>query len=411
MSFLYKVLPEYTRNSDILTDNNVSGQVKTLEEFLNVIDTEIFDIAADSVREILTFTSVYDIKDEYLPYLGYLLGYNWNNNLDSEIQRNILANIIELYKRKGTKFSFNFNLYHLDPTVVLYEPYKDIFMLNQSGFGEPINKEYYSNIKWKVPVDAATTENINLIGEQIIDSVTVKKGNRVLVKDQNNRLENGVYIVSDSEWSKAEDSDSCSKISRSLYYVKFGRINANKGWICVSSDETNGIIFERIRSGNSKRYHLSSREYYSWGILVLKVNNLSNQVFELMSMVKPAGWKILVETYYGLYYNLHTKISETVRNKLISDSGIIKNDFEFIEDYYDFVYSLHYSLTSLYVEAVLMGHMFDFYGDHFRNFINNYITFNDIKHYTLNDNIYSDEEYSLLRYSTHYAAYSNNMES
>ena len=112
MAFLYSILPEYTRNSDILTDNNVKGKVKTLEEFVDIIDEEIFDVISDSVREILTFGSIHKISDEYLPYLGYLLGYKWNYNLDSTIQRNLLTNILELYKRKGTKFSFNFSLYN-----------------------------------------------------------------------------------------------------------------------------------------------------------------------------------------------------------------------------------------------------------------------------------------------------------
>ena len=29
------------------------------------------------------------INDEYLPYMSYLLGYKWNYNLESGIQRNL----------------------------------------------------------------------------------------------------------------------------------------------------------------------------------------------------------------------------------------------------------------------------------------------------------------------------------
>ena len=407
MAFLYEILPEYTRNSDILTDNNISGQVKTLEEFLNTIDHEIFDTIADSVREILTFTSVYDINDEYLPYLAYLLGYKWNSNLDPKFQRDILANILELYKRKGTKFSFNFSLYHLDPDITLYEPYKDIFVLNKAGFGELGFNKKYGSIVWKVPVDVATTKNIDLTGYPVIDGIEVKNGNKVLVKDQDNLSENGVYIVTELEWTRSDDSNDCSALIHSLYYVKSGRTNANKGWICTKANDSDGVIFESIQSKNSKRYHLTSREYYSWGILVLKVTNLSNQVFELMSMIKPAGWKIIVETEYGLFYNLHIKIAEAARNRLITDSGAVVQDFE-NEDYYvEFVNSLQYSLVLISVEAVLMGHIFDFNGRYFTDFLNNYITFNDISHYNLNYDVYNIDEYSLLKYSTHYSAYSS----
>ena len=126
---------------------------------MSVIDEEIFDVVSDSVKEILTFSSIYKIGDNYLPYLGYLLGYRWNYNLDLVIQRNILASILKLYKRKGTKFSFNFSLYSLNPGFTLYEPYKDIFILNKSGFDE-FSYEDYSNFIMKVPVNAATVENI-----------------------------------------------------------------------------------------------------------------------------------------------------------------------------------------------------------------------------------------------------------
>lgn len=48
-------------------------------------------------------------------------------------------------------------------------------------------------------------ENINLIGLQEISGVTVKSGDRVLVKGQNNRKENGVYIASENAWVRSND--------------------------------------------------------------------------------------------------------------------------------------------------------------------------------------------------------------
>lgn len=406
MAFLYSILPEYTRNNDVLTDNNIKGKVKALEEFMDTIDEEIFDIVSDSVKEILSFGSINKINDEYLPYLSYLLGYKWNYNLDSGIQRNLLNNILELYKRKGTKFSFNFSLYNLDPSITLYEPYNDIFILNKSGFDE-FDYDTYSNFIWKVPVDAATTENIVLSGLQTIDNVMVKVDDRVLVKDQDNPAENGVYIVKETDWVRSNDSDTELKLIYSLYFVKNGLINRNKGWVCVQADLNSSIIFNVLKFKKERKYYLPSREYYSWGIVVLRINNLDPGIYELLSMIRPSGWKVLVELNYGLYYNLYIKIDSLIRNSYIDNFELTLVDFDNDKDYYNnFLNSIYYSDFKTFITIVFMGHIFDLYGSYFNSMVNNYLSLENIGSYNLYYET-EDNEYTLLRYSTNYAYHSN----
>lgn len=57
----------------------------------------------------------------------------------------------------------------------------------------------------KAPVVAATTANITLSGEQTINSVAVVADDRVLVKDQTDATENGIYDVSSTAWSRSKD--------------------------------------------------------------------------------------------------------------------------------------------------------------------------------------------------------------
>lgn len=59
----------------------------------------------------------------------------------------------------------------------------------------------------KAGVLVATTGNIALSGEQTIDGVTVEAGDRVLVWQQDNAKDNGVYIVQKEAWKRAEDAD------------------------------------------------------------------------------------------------------------------------------------------------------------------------------------------------------------
>lgn len=57
----------------------------------------------------------------------------------------------------------------------------------------------------KAPISVATTANITLSGSQTIDSVAVVAGDRVLVKDQTDASENGIYDVSETAWTRSKD--------------------------------------------------------------------------------------------------------------------------------------------------------------------------------------------------------------
>lgn len=59
----------------------------------------------------------------------------------------------------------------------------------------------------KAPVLAATTGNITLTGEQTIDGVTCVTGDRVLVWNQTDPVDNGIWVVDTGEWSRAQDCD------------------------------------------------------------------------------------------------------------------------------------------------------------------------------------------------------------
>lgn len=57
----------------------------------------------------------------------------------------------------------------------------------------------------KNPVKVATTENIVLTGLPVIDGYQVNAGDRVLVKDQTDKTENGIYVARIGDWDRAKD--------------------------------------------------------------------------------------------------------------------------------------------------------------------------------------------------------------
>lgn len=81
----------------------------------------------------------------------------------------------------------------------------------------------------KVPVRLATTAAITLSGEQTIDGVSAVTGDRVLVKNQTDPTENGIYVVDTGDWNRAADCDGpYDLVQGSLVYVVSGTAGGNK---------------------------------------------------------------------------------------------------------------------------------------------------------------------------------------
>lgn len=129
-----------------------------------------------------------------------------------------------------------------------------------SGSDELVNKTYVDNLttglSWKQAVKATTTGNITLSGEQTIDGVSVVAGDRVLVANQSDATENGIYVVASGAWSRADDNDTGAEIKGSAVYTTSGGtinggtqwVNTNSGTITVGS--TN-ITFGIFGGGNT----------------------------------------------------------------------------------------------------------------------------------------------------------------
>lgn len=67
---------------------------------------------------------------------------------------------------------------------------------------------YGETVAYKAPCRLATTADIALSGLQTIDGSVTVADDRVLVKDQTDARENGIYIASTGLWSRARDMDS-----------------------------------------------------------------------------------------------------------------------------------------------------------------------------------------------------------
>lgn len=92
-------------------------------------------------------------------------------------------------------------------------------------------------LHWKDSVRAATTANITLSGTQTIDGVSIVAGDRVLVKNQTDAEDNGIYVCEAGAWSRSEDMDVSTEFSGSAVFVQEGTANADTGYVCTNNGD------------------------------------------------------------------------------------------------------------------------------------------------------------------------------
>jgi hypothetical protein len=113
-------------------------------------------------------------------------------------------------------------------------------------------------------VQAATTENITLASAvengDTLDGVTLATGNRILVKNQTDKTENGVYVVAASGApSRADDYNTAGEVDAGDFvYVEAGTANGKTGWI-----QTN--VITTVGSDNIEFTQFSGAGTYSAG--------------------------------------------------------------------------------------------------------------------------------------------------
>jgi hypothetical protein len=94
-------------------------------------------------------------------------------------------------------------------------------------------------ISWKQPVRAATTGRGTLASSfengDAIDGVTLATGDRILIKNQSDGTENGIYVVAASGApTRATDADAGSELAGATVIVREGTTNADQGFTCTN---------------------------------------------------------------------------------------------------------------------------------------------------------------------------------
>lgn len=91
------------------------------------------------------------------------------------------------------------------------------------------------------PVRLATTNNVTLYGLQTIDGVPAEVGDRVLVKNQTEARDNGIYTASEGEWFRAADARSSRTMQKgTTVHVQEGTVSADFVYVFETLDPVIG---------------------------------------------------------------------------------------------------------------------------------------------------------------------------
>lgn len=112
---------------------------------------------------------------------------------------------------------------------------------------------------WKQSVRVATTATSTLssgfTAGSTIDGVTLVAGDRILIKDQTNGSENGIYVVNATgSPTRAGDADSNASVTAGLtVFISEGTTNGNSSWSLTSDDDislgTTALEFTQVAGG------------------------------------------------------------------------------------------------------------------------------------------------------------------
>ena len=170
-----------------------------------------------------------------------------------------------------------------------------------SGSSDVTTKSYVDDLvtglKTRIITRVATTANINLSNAlengDTLDGITLDTGNKVLVKDQTDATENGIYVVpSSGAASRDSDFNTVAELAGQLVIVQEGSTNADRIYLCTTDNSGTigsvNITFSRVTpsftgtvtsvavaDSGSSEFTVSGTPITTSGTITLAVNSIN----------------------------------------------------------------------------------------------------------------------------------------
>lgn len=324
--YFYNLLPEKYKASD---DNTLT------ERYVGLFGKTLDSIKTDIDVNLLQSQDIWNVRLDWLEYLGGIIGWNPNKELRGEKQREELSNITATYKKKGRNESIKFLIQLITNWTVTFE--------------HGAKRILYSNNRDCVSPSYNNTEMIQNRGfpEQAVDNFVVGSStgaaNQAFSLPYNRVSQIIVEVNNGTEWEEWIEVDSFTGVgaTEQVYVVTetafistitFG--NGTNG--AIPATGSNNIRASFLYGGDLIKYSPAGPP--SWKGLtgyrtLLKNNdiqepltvNLVDKVFNVIEEFKPS---------YGVYQVLLGPLSNVDNFALFDDESSSFEDTIFTYEYF-----------------------------------------------------------------------------
>lgn len=189
----------------------------------------------------------------------------------------------------GTDPRKNNIIWHTDNEVFITHTAELVENSDSRYYNHPLTYFEQADIVQMTDAHAATTANITDLSTScpsVVDGVTLSVGNRILVKNQTNTTQNGVYEVvtlgtgADGQWSRVSDMLAAATVgSEFCIKVKYGHIYGSSAWhiketTVVGTDSLTWIdLFLRPVNDTSRTFTGLTQHAYDASIYIAITNS------------------------------------------------------------------------------------------------------------------------------------------
>ena len=158
---------------------------------------------------------------------------------------------------------------------------------------------------------------------QTVDGVVLQTGDRLLIKDQTNPIENGVYIVQvNGTPQRATDYDDTDQVGGSVIWVNQGTLNGSTGWLCTANltavSGTDPLTFILVSGNVSSTAAVDNRLTRYDGALGTRIQSSGVTLNDQNDL---SGGRNVTQTGYTQYGNISTQTSSSGNGRLYKKTG------------------------------------------------------------------------------------------
>lgn len=194
------------------------------------------------------------------------------------------------------------------PTTVAGYGISDVYTIANTYSKSEVDS-LVQGFRGKASATVATTAALTFnTAQTTIDGVTISITDRVLIKNQANAAQNGIYTnVTTTAWVRAENADTAEELTSALVFVDKGTLNRDTAWLQTTDDIVLGTSsLNWIQFANSGSYaplvHTHSATDITSGIL--PVARGGTGVSTITGLIKGNGTGAMTAAIAGIDYVL-----------------------------------------------------------------------------------------------------------